>query len=166
MSTWDTTFHRLLALVPNEPGDAFVYGVYGNTLDLIVRVCRSSVGQDAGSLFVHIDSIALELQFIDVEVANNLAWDGLRPVIDSPHMRCLCIVHGGPEYHDFVVAKRILCSVLHCAQLTWALESGKLQFGSRWYTENYVTSADILLVPTEHTIDGIMITLNITKQAE
>ncbi|EKM48954.1 uncharacterized protein PHACADRAFT_202190 [Phanerochaete carnosa HHB-10118-sp] len=169
-STWDTTFHRLLALVPNEPGDAFVYGVPNQSIPNIigasVRVCRSSVGQDAGSLFAHIDSIALELQFIDVEVANNLAWDGLRPVIDSPHMRCLRIVHGGPEYHDFVVAKRILCSVLRRAQLTWALESGKLQFGSRWYAENYVTSADILLVPTEHTIDGIMITLDITKQAE
>ncbi|EKM48936.1 uncharacterized protein PHACADRAFT_265969 [Phanerochaete carnosa HHB-10118-sp] len=73
----------------------------------------------------------------------------------------------GPLSEDdqaFEILKRILCSVLRRTQLTWTLESGKLQFCKFYHGS--ITSADILSVLTEHTIDDTKITLDIAEQAE
>ncbi|EKM49001.1 uncharacterized protein PHACADRAFT_132023 [Phanerochaete carnosa HHB-10118-sp] len=181
--TWDTALQALLVLVPNTFDSTPVYlnnqngsmfdavriecrplgqGVSINdSINIDVKVCRPSVDRGAESPFAHISSIALGLSFADVEAVDTFNWDVLRVVVDSPHMRCLRInyfvSHGG--------VKRILCSVLRRTQLTWALESGKLQFGYR-YGDGSVTSADILSVPTEHTVDDTTITLDIAEQAE
>ncbi|EKM48118.1 uncharacterized protein PHACADRAFT_109377 [Phanerochaete carnosa HHB-10118-sp] len=187
--TWDTSLQGLLALAPRVPGrvdvslDGDMPGRYSNAVeihcyslspgqpagpDIIaeVRFCRSSAGQDAGPTLAHIESIDLELLLGDVGVADTLPWDGLRPVIDSPHMRRLCIKYYAPENGCFEGAKKVLCSVLRRSQLTWALESGKLQFERHFRPENSVTREDILSVPTKHTIDGTTITLDIAEQAE
>ncbi|EKM48066.1 uncharacterized protein PHACADRAFT_203293, partial [Phanerochaete carnosa HHB-10118-sp] len=181
--TWDTTLQGLLALVPNRPGLAVVGGDVTDTVRIhcsssspgqparhvivaTVRFCQSSVGQDAGPPLAHIESIDLDLQLGDVGVADTLPWDGLQAVLDSPHMRRLRIAYDRLGNTKFEVTKRILCSVLRRSQLIWALESDILQFKTRYSVERFVTSADILSVPTEHTVDGTTITLDIAEQAE
>ncbi|EKM51808.1 uncharacterized protein PHACADRAFT_262152 [Phanerochaete carnosa HHB-10118-sp] len=59
----------------------------------------------------------------------SLPWEAFRDVVDPPHMLSLRIESSGRQGEVYEAAKRILCSVLHRTQLTWALESGKLQFG-------------------------------------
>ncbi|EKM48279.1 uncharacterized protein PHACADRAFT_203013 [Phanerochaete carnosa HHB-10118-sp] len=181
--TWDTALQGLLALAPNRPGLTVVGGDVTDAVRIHcyslspgqparrgiiaeVRFCRSSAGQDAGPTLAHIESIDLELRLGDVGVADTLPWDGLRAVVDSPHMRRLCIKYNGPGNECFEGAKKVLCSVLRRSQLTWALESGKLQFERNYRPENSVTREDILSVPTKHTIDGTTITLDIAEQAE
>ncbi|EKM48540.1 uncharacterized protein PHACADRAFT_202689 [Phanerochaete carnosa HHB-10118-sp] len=187
--TWDMTFQGLLALVPNAPGGGSVF-LKSDTPDAVhihcsslspgqsvpnydhsfaeICVFRPSAGQDAGPPLVHVESIDLDLQLGDVEAVDTLPWGGLQPVVDSPHMRCLSFSHYGLGGANFEVSKRMLCSVLRRSQLTWALESGKLQFKNYCpgLTENPVTRADILSVTTEHTIDGTTIALDIAEQAE
>ncbi|EKM51196.1 uncharacterized protein PHACADRAFT_263208 [Phanerochaete carnosa HHB-10118-sp] len=127
-----------------------------------VKVWRLSVG--AGLPLTAVESITLQLSFADIKAVNTLTWNALRAVVDSPHMHFLRINHFLPHGAAFKVTKRILCSVLRRTQLTWALDSGKLQFWS-FYSDS-VTSADILSVPTAHTISGTTTTLDITEQAE
>ncbi|EKM48655.1 uncharacterized protein PHACADRAFT_202555 [Phanerochaete carnosa HHB-10118-sp] len=185
---WDETLQGLIALIPDEPGEATMSldSLKGNLFDTValhyssasqghsernsvwaeVKVCRSSAGQAVGSALANIEGITLKLLFNDIEVAETLAWDALRAIVDSPHMHPLCIDHIGPVDRDFEAAKRILCSVLRRTQLTWALESGKLQFRDRISNADLATSEDILSVPTEQTIDDITVTLDIAEQAE
>ncbi|EKM52874.1 uncharacterized protein PHACADRAFT_198923 [Phanerochaete carnosa HHB-10118-sp] len=183
---WDATLEALLALVPNTFKGAFVwlddqdgsmfdaahiscrsYGPYMYTGDCVqadVKVYRPSAGQDAGSSLAHVVSITLTLSFVDVEAMDTIDWDALRAVVDSPHMHYLRINHLWSRSKSFEVAKRILCSVLRRTHLTWALESGKLQFNR--HNSDPATSADISSVPAKHTIDGTTITLDIAEQAE
>lgn len=135
-----------------------------DSISVDVKVCRPSAGQDVVAPLAHLESITLDLSFADIETVNSLAWDALRAVVDSTHMRCLCISYSRPQDKAFEVTKKILCSVLRRTQLTWALGSGKLQFGG--FSSDPATSADILFIPTEHTIDGTTITLDIAEQAE
>ncbi|EKM48980.1 uncharacterized protein PHACADRAFT_265929, partial [Phanerochaete carnosa HHB-10118-sp] len=65
---------------------------------------------------------------------------------------------------DFAVPRRILCSVLRHTQLTWVLESGKLQFTN--FHSDLITSADVLFVPMELAVDGTTITLDVAEQFE
>ncbi|EKM52876.1 uncharacterized protein PHACADRAFT_261541 [Phanerochaete carnosa HHB-10118-sp] len=183
---WDATLQALFALVPNTfeaaPvslhdwngsmfGTAIISGhscnqdgSMGDYLRAKIEVCRPSVGQDAGSPFAHVESIALQLSFEDVEAVDALDWDAFRAVVDSPPMHYLRIHYFQQRNKDFQTAKRILCSVLRRTQLTWALESDKLQFGC--HLSDPTTSADISSVPAEHTIDDTTITLDIAEQAE
>ncbi|EKM52870.1 uncharacterized protein PHACADRAFT_261539 [Phanerochaete carnosa HHB-10118-sp] len=184
--TWDTTLQALFVLVPSAFEGAVVslYNQNGHMFDTArisghsynqdvsmgdsfgadIKVFRPSADQDAGSPLAHVESIALTLSFADVEAVDMLDWDALRAVIDSPHMHYLRIHYFEQQNKDFEAAKRILCSVLRRTQLTWALESGKLQFGQ--FFGDPATSADISSVPAEHTIDGTTITLDIAEQAE
>ncbi|EKM53731.1 uncharacterized protein PHACADRAFT_260229, partial [Phanerochaete carnosa HHB-10118-sp] len=183
--TWDAAFQLALALKESEVagvtlkrgnGDMFdmatiscssgrySYLAFGrNSINVDIKVCRPNADQGAGSPLAHIESITLRLSSSDLEVANTLPWDGLRPVVDSPHMHRLCIADGMLPHQSYEATKRILCSVLRRTQLTWALESRKLQFSN---FDHSITSEDILSVPTEHTIDGTTITLDIAEQAE
>ncbi|EKM48732.1 uncharacterized protein PHACADRAFT_266182 [Phanerochaete carnosa HHB-10118-sp] len=141
-------------------------GFKGDYFAAAIKVCRpSAAGQDAGPPLAYVESISLQLSFENVEAMDTLDWDALRAVVDSPHMHYLRIRYFQQRNKDFETAKRVLCSVLRRTQLTWALESGKLQFGR--LTGDPVTSADILSVPAEHIIDGITtITLDIAEQAD
>ncbi|EKM52872.1 uncharacterized protein PHACADRAFT_198921 [Phanerochaete carnosa HHB-10118-sp] len=187
--TWDATLQALLALVPyaferanvwleHQNGSALAdtATIYcsspgqgqseGDDVRIDVRVRRPSTGQDAGSLLAHVEEIALNLSFADVETVDTLPWDALQAIVDSPHMRRLLITcYTLPSLMQArKTSKRILCSVLRRTQLAWALESGKLQFQT--FKPNPFTSEDILSIPTGHTIDGTTIALDITEQAE
>ncbi|EKM52871.1 uncharacterized protein PHACADRAFT_198919 [Phanerochaete carnosa HHB-10118-sp] len=164
--TWDATLQALLALVPNEIEQANVEldGQNGGVFDVASIRCysldqgesasdyvsadvnagRPNAGQDAGTPtpLAHVESITLQLSFANAETVDTLAWEALRAVVDSPHMRRIRIRYSS----------------------TWALDADKLQFWG--YNCDPVTSADILSVPAEHTIDGTTIALDTTEQAE
>ncbi|EKM49314.1 uncharacterized protein PHACADRAFT_201797 [Phanerochaete carnosa HHB-10118-sp] len=163
--TWDATLQGLLALMPNGPGRASVCldDRNGNMFDVVSIGC-ASFGPGASPPPAHVESITLDLSYNDAEVAHILPLDALQDVINSPYARFLCIDSAEPGYEGFEVTKRILCSVLHCTQLTWALESGKLRFWDRYHDCDPITSADILSVSKEHTINGTTITLDMMNK--
>lgn len=129
-----------------------------------IKVYRPSASPGAAwSPLAYIESISLWTSFADVDATESIPFDALRAVVDSPLIRHLRFETWDSESQEYKTMKSILCSVLRRTQLTWALESGKLQFRSSIYP---VTSTDILSVPAEHTIDGTTITLDITEQAK
>ncbi|EKM52845.1 uncharacterized protein PHACADRAFT_261499 [Phanerochaete carnosa HHB-10118-sp] len=138
----------------------------GNSIEAEVEVRRPSASRDAEAPVAYIEKVTLRLSFTDAEVVDLLPWDVLRTVIDSPLLHCLRIESRWRQDDEgYETTRRILCSVLCRTQLPWALESGKLQFGHH-HPDKSVTSADILSVPTEHTVDDTTITLDAAEQAE
>ncbi|EKM52559.1 uncharacterized protein PHACADRAFT_261062 [Phanerochaete carnosa HHB-10118-sp] len=182
--TWSGVVHAVLALAPSTFRGVLVrlHGQRGSMFDGAIIYCSSPVQDGPMSDYVkayvqvrrlnaspgvplppaYIESIALALSSTGVHDVESFPWDVLQPAIDLPLVRHLRFE--GLDGQEYEAMKKILCSVLRRSQLTWALDSGKLQFIT--FDSNPVTSADVLSVPTEHTVDGIAITLNTAEQAE
>lgn len=137
-------------------------------VDAVIKVCRPKSDPGRRSPLAYIERITLVLLFADIDVIEYLPLDAFQAVLNSPHLHYLRLAARTRVGQDYETMKMILCSVLRRTQLTWALESHKLQFGDyyRFMHNDIVTSADILSVPTEHTIDDTTITLNTAEQAE
>lgn len=137
----------------SSSGGAIVYcsspaqdGPMTDYVKAYIRVRRLSATPGAPPPSAYIESITLALSSVGVHDVESFSWDILQAAVDLPlvsHLRFEGL--DGREYEDM---KKILCSVLPPSQLTWALESGKLQFMT--FDADPVTSADVLSVSTKH----------------
>ncbi|EKM52863.1 uncharacterized protein PHACADRAFT_126976 [Phanerochaete carnosa HHB-10118-sp] len=157
-SDWTTIRCTLLA----QESDVCDY------VDAVIKICRPKSGPGILSPLAYIERITLVLSIADVDATGSPPFEAFQGVVDSPHLRYLRLAARTRRGQDYETMKNILCSVLRRTQLTWALESHKLQFGDyyRFKHNDIVTSADILAAPAEHTINDTTITLDTAEQAE
>ena len=114
-----------------------------------------------------VERIDLWFSFAAEDAVESITFSALQAIVDSPQFSQLVLLYSDDPKcsNEHETLKMILCSVLGRKQLTWALESHKLQFWGPGKGE-IITSSDILSVPTEYTLNDAAIHLDIVQQAE
>lgn len=114
-----------------------------------------------------VERLVLFFSFASEDAVESIKFDALRAIVDSPQF-CKLVFQsddGSKSSNEYKTLKTILRSVLDRKQLTWALDSRKLQFQTGWKGD-IVPSSDIISVPTEHILGDVTITLDTSQQAE
>ena len=114
-----------------------------------------------------VERIELMFSFAAKDAVESIKFDVLQAIVSSPQFSKLVLAYSSrsKRSNEYKRWKTILYSVLDGKQLTWALDSRKLQFKTP-SRRKIVTSSDILSVPTEYTFGDVTVTLKPAQQAK